>query len=231
MTTQIELDILGRPQLRCIWGRQDDEGGDNSTGDAGGGDDDAGDGADDTPDKDGLTAGGRKLIEQERQAAKDAKRALSPWRKLERDFSMGPDQIREALDARGDTQKNAEKLQREAEAAALKKVGTRIVRAEVRSLATATFADPDDAVHFLNLEDYEVDEDGNVDTEEIEKDLKTLLSKKPHLAKKAGEGDDGERQETNFDGGTRTPVKKPPSMSQLIRDAANAKRGVTTVRT
>lgn len=230
MTALIELDILGRPQLRCLWGRQDDEGGDdNSTGDAGGGDDDGADGGadDNTPDKDGLTAGGRKLIETEREAAKTAKRALSPWRKLERDFSMGPDQIREALDARGSESKDAQKVQRDADAAALKKVGTIIVRAEVRSLATATFADPDDAVHFLSLEEYEVDEDGKVDTEELRKDLAELLRKKPHLAKKTGDADE-EREERNFDGGTRTPVKKPPSMSQLIRDAANAKRGVRT---
>lgn len=61
-------------------------------------------------------------------------------------------------------------------------VQQRAVRSEVRALASAEFADPDDAPAFLNLDGY-VGDDGEVDAEQIRADLKALLKAKPHLAK------------------------------------------------
>jgi len=61
-------------------------------------------------------------------------------------------------------------------------VQQRAVRSEVKALASAEFADPEDAHAFLSLDSY-VTEDGDVDTDAIQRDLKGLLQRKPHLAK------------------------------------------------
>ncbi|MEU7597286.1 hypothetical protein AB0B79_30280 [Streptomyces sp. NPDC039022] len=87
----------------------------------------------------------------------------------------------------------------------------RAVRAEVKALAAARFADPSDAAAFLNLGDY-VDEEGDIDTKGIEKALADLLKSKPHLAR----ADAG----PSFDPGARTTAAKPTSMNDLIRQAA-----------
>ncbi|GGW80930.1 hypothetical protein [Streptomyces griseoloalbus] len=63
-----------------------------------------------------------------------------------------------------------------------KVVQQRAVRAEVRALAAAEFADPDDAHAFLSLDDF-VGDDGDIDTDGIRKELGALLKRKPHLAK------------------------------------------------
>lgn len=62
---------------------------------------------------------------------------------------------------------------------------TRAVKAEVKALAAAGFADPDDAAAFLDLTKYAT-ADGDVDTETVKTDLAALLARKPHLGKAAG---------------------------------------------
>lgn len=61
-------------------------------------------------------------------------------------------------------------------------VQQRAVRSEVRALAAAEFADPEDAAAFLSLDGY-VGDDGEVDAEQIRTDLTALLKAKPHLGK------------------------------------------------
>ncbi|SDL27835.1 hypothetical protein [Streptomyces indicus] len=60
----------------------------------------------------------------------------------------------------------------------------RAVRSEVKALAAAEFADPEDAHAFLDLSAY-VDDEGDVDTAAIKQDLTDLLKRKPHLGKPA----------------------------------------------
>lgn len=221
----IDLDIFGRPFATLRGSAPDDDGGgdNNSTAAQGGEDDDAGDSTDDdTPDKDGLTAGGRRLIDAEREAARTAKRAYGPWRKLERDFQKSPDEIRAILEGRDSQSTDADQIRRDAEAAASAKVNTRLVRAEVKALASATFADPTDAHLYIDLDDIEVDQDGEVDTDAIATALKDVLRRKPHLAKVKA---DEERDVEDLDGGARRTPPKPENMMSIIRDAAAAKNG------
>ncbi|MFF1684591.1 hypothetical protein [Streptomyces sp. NPDC058254] len=63
-----------------------------------------------------------------------------------------------------------------------KAVQQRAVRSEVRALASAEFADPDDAHAFLDLDAF-VSEDGEIDADGIREGLTDLLKRKPHLAK------------------------------------------------
>lgn len=58
----------------------------------------------------------------------------------------------------------------------------RAVKAEVKALAASDFADADDAAAFLDLTSY-VNDDGDIDSAAIEKDLKALAERKPHLRK------------------------------------------------
>lgn len=62
----------------------------------------------------------------------------------------------------------------------------RLVSAEVRASAAGLFADPEDAVTFLDLSEFDVDASGRVDASDVEDALKDLLARKPHLAKQGG---------------------------------------------
>ncbi|MET9813150.1 hypothetical protein [Streptomyces sp. NPDC006355] len=83
----------------------------------------------------------------------------------------------------------------------------RAVRSEVKALAAAEFADPEDAHAFLDLNSY-VDDDGEVDTAAIQQDLKDLLKRKPHLAKPADtspRAPKADRTQGSSGNGNRTP--------------------------
>jgi hypothetical protein len=56
------------------------------------------------------------------------------------------------------------------------------VASKVEALAAKTFADPEDAAGALDLAAY-VDEDGQIDTDGIKRDLDDLLKRKPHWAR------------------------------------------------
>lgn len=91
-------------------------------------------------------------------------------------------QLREATAPKGDAP-DAETIRAEATLAADQRANLRIVRAEVKGAAAALFADPADALAFLDLTSFDVDDDGDVDPDDIQSALTELLAKKPHLAK------------------------------------------------
>lgn len=206
--------LLGAP----IWplrGAADDDGG---TGGDDGGD---GDGDDGNPD-DGLTDAGRQAIERERKAARTARERAKPWVTLSRELGLTPEQIRERLTNPPKTDDDSkpvdvEAVKREAAAEAEARANARILKSEVRRLAGETFIDPSDALPHLDLDSYEVDEDGAVDEEAIKKDLKAVLKAKPHLGKRSTPKD--------FDEGARKTSDAPKSMSDLIRETAASRRG------
>ncbi len=112
---------------------------------------------------------------------KDFKRERAQRQAAERKVAEFERQAQAAADA----QKTAEQLATEAAAASDAKAAgfrNRAVRAEVKALAAADFADPEDASAFLDLSTY-ADDEGDVDTEAIKADLDDLLSRKPHLAR------------------------------------------------
>lgn len=61
-----------------------------------------------------------------------------------------------------------------------------IIEANVKAAAAGLFADPEDAVAFLDMSDFDVDASGNVEVSDIQDALKDLLARKPHLAKQGG---------------------------------------------
>ncbi|MEE1835755.1 hypothetical protein [Streptomyces sp. SP17KL33] len=65
---------------------------------------------------------------------------------------------------------------------AQRKANARILRSEVKAAATGKLADPSDAYRYLDLDAFEVDENGEVDAEEIATAITDLLTAKPYLA-------------------------------------------------
>lgn len=188
---------------------QDDNGDDGAGGDDGGQDDDAegadngtGDGGqDDDADPEGAD-----------QLGDPGKRALDTMKgKLRTERER-----RKALEARLAQQDNAdetEKLRREVESAALSKANGRIVRAEVKAAAAGKLADPADAYRFLDLDQFEVDDDGNVDADEVAEAIDDLIKSKPYLAATAAPA--ARRFQGTGDGGA---ARKAPRPKQLTRN-------------
>lgn len=211
-----------------IWGYSGaapDDGGDTG-GKDGGGDEDDGVSDEDEDDDDGdegLTAAGKRAIEAERKAAKRAKDAYKPFAQLARDTGLSVDEMRKRLTAARDGGTNSkdskakddvdvEEIRRQTKAEVSAKSDARFVRAAVKAEAAALLNDPSDAIKFLDLSDYEVDEDGEVDAAQVKRDLRSLIADKPYLAKKKSAAD--------FDGGPRGKAPATGSMSDAIRRAA-----------
>lgn len=178
-------------------GDGDDTGDDSGDGD-GDGDGDSGDGSDGDgdggDDGDGkLSDAGKRALDAEREKVRKARAQLSPWKAIGREFGLTPEQVRERLsgkkpDGKDGDQVDAAQVRREVEREVTEKANRRIVKAEVKALAADTFADPDDAVRLLDLDDIEVDEDGEVDSDDVRAQLDALLARKPHLGKPAADG-------------------------------------------
>jgi len=83
-------------------------------------------------------------------------------------------------------QDDAARIAHEAEAKALAKANARILAAEVRAAAAGKLADPADALAFVDLSQFEVDDDGSVDQAEIADAIADLIARKPHLAAQGG---------------------------------------------
>lgn len=93
----------------------------------------------------------------------------------------------------------------------------RIVRSEVKALAAKKLNDPADAVAMLDLDQFEVDGDGEVDEAAITAALDALVAAKPYLAASPRSGGAGDA-----DGGARTPPPGAGTLDDQIKDAEKA---------
>lgn len=76
----------------------------------------------------------------------------------------------------------AEQERRAVEATALGKANERIKKAEIRAAAAGKLNDPADALRYLDLDEFEVSDDGEVDTDAVKEAIDRLISTKPYLA-------------------------------------------------
>jgi hypothetical protein len=152
------------------------------------GGDDAADSPDETPDDEGDDS----KPEEHRQATREAakfRRELKPWKDLSRELGVTPEQVREALTKAkqsddGSDAPDVDEIRRQAALEARQQSDARLIRAEVRALAAETFAKPTDALFNLSLDEYEVDDDGElVDVQRVRADLARVLKENPHYAK------------------------------------------------
>lgn len=156
-------------------------------------DDQEGEGQEDERGAEALGDAGKQALARMKEKLK-AEKALRLSAERERDEAKGVDE--------------ATKARREAESEALSKANSRIVRSEVKAAAKGVLADPGDAFKFLDLDEIEVDDDGNVDEEAIADAIAELVKKKPYLAAQ------GERR---FRGGSDGGARKESRPKQLTR--------------
>jgi hypothetical protein len=178
---------------------QDDDAGsgdDDQDEDEGDQDDDAG-GTDDDGDPEGAD-----------QLGDPGKRALDSMKGKLRAEREKRKALEKQLSEKDDAD-DSEKLRREVETAALSKANGRIVRAEVKAAAAGKLADPADAYRFLDLEQFEVDDDGNVDSEEIAEAIQDLIKSKPYLAAATAK-----RFQGTGDGGAARKAPRPKQLSR-----------------
>mgnify|MGYP007112212719 CR=1 FL=1 len=184
--------IRNRAHLRRLMLITNDAGGDDgggSGGNAGGTDDKNLDdpGADDNDDGDGGDGGDEDALGDK---GKQALQRMKDKLRTEKAARLAAERERDEAKGLSD----ADKVKREAEATALTKANDRIKRSEIKAAAKGVLADPADAFKFLDLDKFEVDDDGNVDEDEIASALEDLVKTKPYLAAQGGrrfQGDAG----------------------------------------
>lgn len=134
---------------------------------------------------------GKKALQAEREARKTAEREL-------RDLRARIEAMEDAQNRTAE-ERAALEQQRAIEREALSKANDRILAAELRAAAKGVLADPGDALTFIDRTQFEVTDDGRVDTDAITDAVKDLISKKPYLAARSeppavGSADGGPRE-------------------------------------
>ncbi len=157
-----------------------------------------------------LGPAGEKALADERKSRRDAdRRAKTAEAELEKLKNASATEQEKAVAA----------AKAEGRTGALEIANQRLLRAEITASAAGKLADPSDAAALLDLNDFEVDDDGNVDKKAISTAIEELVKRKPHLAARGGRpsGDGG--------GGPRgTPADDSFSMDRWLRSQANAGR-------
>lgn len=132
---------------------------------------------------------------QQPEPAEDWQSKFEEQRKVNRDLESKLDQARKRLDHMDDVEKQLAVLQgKEAEYEKAKQVedinrqavanaNRRVLKAEVRAAASGRLNDPGDALRYLDLDKFEVGEDGEVDSTAIGAAIDQLLETKPYLGK------------------------------------------------
>jgi hypothetical protein len=148
-----------------------------------------------------LGPAGEKALAAEKEKRKEAARKLRETQaELER-LRNGDDKAAEAA--------------REAEKAAIAKANARILRSEVKAAAAGKLADPTDALRLLDLDAFEVGEDGEIDEAEIADAIRDLLKKKPYLAANG---------KPRFEGGADQGARKRAPAKTLAEQIAEAEK-------
>lgn len=111
---------------------------------------------------------------------------------------------------------DADAIREQAEREANTKVAERIVRTEVKAAAKGRIADPNDALLFIDLKQFDVADDGAVNETDLNDAIEELLKQKPYLAAQS------RRFQDSADGGGRkdSPERKP-GLNDLFRAAIN----------
>lgn len=116
----------------------------------------------------------------------------------------------------------AEQERRKVESEALAKANDRIRKAEVRAAAASKLADPADALRFIDLDQFEVADDGSVDADAITDAIEGLIKEKPYLAAQGGTGRVFESPGSHRDPGKGQVTKE--QLGRMSPDQINAAR-------
>lgn len=114
------------------------------------------------------------------------------------------DALQAKLDGR-EAEHAAEQQKATAKAEALEAANQRILRSEIKAAAKGVLADPADAYKFLDMSQFDVTDDGDVDDAAIATALEDLIKSKPYLAVQDG----GKRFQHTADGGPKGSAGNP----------------------
>lgn len=148
---------------------------------------------------------------------------LEEWRKHARNWERRAKATeRELATLRTQQMSDQERAVSEAKKAGASEVlamaNERLLRAEVRVAAAGKFADPEDATRFLDLKQFAVDDDGEVDTKAIATAVAKLLESRPYLGVNAPRQTGHGSADQGLNGGG--PAPRTDDMNALIRRAA-----------
>lgn len=146
---------------------------------------------------DALGDPGKKALDT-MKAERNAERLRAKELQAERDALKAQLEGREAEHA-------AEQEKQKAKDEALAVANRRILSAELRAAAKGKLADPTDAALYINLDTFEVSDDGDVDSDSLREAIDDLLARKPHLA----------ADTRRFDGAADQGAKGEPRQTQL----------------
>jgi ribosomal protein L35 len=90
--------------------------------------------------------------------------------------------LAESAKPAADETPDLEAIKSQAVREATAKANARILRSEIKAAAAGKFHDLSDVIPNLDLDAFEVDENGDVDADEIASAIQDLLTRKPHLA-------------------------------------------------
>ncbi|MFB9926318.1 hypothetical protein ACFORO_42505 [Amycolatopsis halotolerans] len=119
------------------------------------------------------------------------------------------DQLAKATAPAEGEEPTAEAIRAEADKAATARANARIVKAEIKAAAAGKLTDPADALLHLDISEFDVDDNGNVDAEEVAGAIEKLIRDKPYLATATGK---------RFEGTADQGARPGKATAQLTRD-------------
>ncbi|MFB7288984.1 hypothetical protein [Actinacidiphila glaucinigra] len=176
--------------------------------------DEADDDSDDSEDDDQDPEGADELGDKGKKALDAMKGRL----RKEKERRKAAETERDQLKNSGGDENDPERIRNEADRAATTRANARIVRSEIRAAAAGKLTNPRDALHFLDLTTFEVDEEGQVDEDEIADAIEGLLKERPYLGVNAAPAESQRRFQGTGDGGARKSTGGPRQLTE--RDVA-----------
>jgi hypothetical protein len=158
-----------------------------------------------TPGEESLGDAGKKALDA-MKAERNAARQEAARVKAERDAfeaKLAGQEAEHAAQVERDRQKQE----------AIDRANQRVLKAEARRAATGKLSDPSDALTFLDLSQFEVGDDGEVDGSQIDAAIEALIQKKPYLAAQGGR-----RFEGQGEGGARNADQRPTQLTEADID-------------
>lgn len=170
-------------------------------------DSDSEDGSDDSDsdeDEDGKDPDGADALgDKGKNALRIMKDKLKASKKAEREAKAELQRSKSSA-GKSEEDQEADRKREERDAAVLQKANERVLRSDIKAAAAGKLQNPALAVRLLDLSDFEPDEDGVYDEEEIAQAIDDLIETDPYLAAQSGKG-------TQFDsarGKRKTTTKK-----------------------
>lgn len=148
---------------------------------------------------------GKKALDRMKAQVKQARGELASYKGL----GLSAEELKALIDKSQEDTARAEqaKARQEAEQAALSKANERLIRAEVKAAAAGKLANPALALRLLDLSEFDVNDDGDVDTAAIAAAIDELVKNEPYLG--VTQGEPRRFQGTGDNGPKGEPAGKP----------------------